>query len=248
MKTATVTLDGKQREVASGIVRALDLYSRLEVDHNESVVSLHQDDEVDIPLLADDHVIIRGGEALSAIARAELPEANPVLKNNVRITMNGISVVLSGLNSKITADELAAYDLDAVSPRCLYWVSGENDDIFLHRDLSIVVREGDSYVVLPSEDGAIIDLEKCSKADRKPPSGDFTYRIRVDGDLFDIKSRETTGEDVMSLAGKKYGEWSLNQKLAGGRRKPVDAEEVVDLAKPGVERFETVRRQAQQGA
>ena len=61
-----------------------------------------------------------------------------------------------------------------------------------------------------------------------------------------MEGAQISGDVILHLVGKSLGDWSLNQKLRGGKRIKVDAG-IVDLSKPGIERFETVRRQAQQG-
>ena len=71
--------------------------------------------------------------------------------------------------------------------------------------------------------------------------------IKIDGDEYKVTEKVMTGEDILGLAGKSYDEWSMNRKLKGGRRVPVTKDQLVDLSEPGVERFETVKKQAQQG-
>ena len=119
-------------------------------------------------------------------------------------------------------------------------------DVEIADDMTIVVQDADSYFVIPPASDDAIDLEECGKNDRRPPKG-HKYRIRIDGDKYTVDSEKITGADILALVEKCDDEWSLNQKLHGGKRERVKANDVVDLSYPGIERFETVRRQAQQG-
>ena len=119
-------------------------------------------------------------------------------------------------------------------------------DVFIQDKLNLVVQGTDSYFTIPSGDDDLVDLEKCAKSGRKPPKGQH-YRIKIDDDKYRVEQQELTGEEILMLAGKGYSEWSLNQKLRGGRRMPIKKDKIIDFSKEGVERFETVMIQAQQG-
>ena len=69
----------------------------------------------------------------------------------------------------------------------------------------------------------------------------------MDREKYVVPSAEVTGANVLALVSKTPEEWSLNQKMHGGRRIRIRPDEIVDLVQPGIERFEAVRRQAQQG-
>ena len=61
------------------------------------------------------------------------------------------------------------------------------------------------------------------------------------------KRKKMKGTEILRLVGKTYNEWSLNQKFCGGRRMSIKPEDSVDFTQKGIERFETVPKQAQQG-
>ena len=90
-----------------------------------------------------------------------------------------------------------------------------------------------------------IDIEEYSKQNRRPPRSD-AYKIRVDRQTFIVEKAIIAGEEILALVEKSLSEWSLNMKIHGGRRIKVDAR-TIDLCEGRIERFETVRRQAQQG-
>ena len=113
-------------------------------------------------------------------------------------------------------------------------------------DVRLVVQDTDVYFVIPPGDaGGPADVEECGRHDRRLPKGG-TYRYRLDRKTYTVDKAEIKGSEILDRAGKNLTEWSLNQKLRGGRRIKVD-DRLVDLTKRGIERFESVRRQAQQG-
>ena len=117
--------------------------------------------------------------------------------------------------------------------------------------MTIVVQDGNSFFVIPSNDGSThgdpIDIEGCGKHGRRPPKG-HKYRIRIDGQKHLVEAEKVTGAEILGLVAKNADEWALNQKLKGGKRERIKPNDVVDISQLGVERFETVRRQAQQGS
>jgi hypothetical protein len=92
----------------------------------------------------------------------------------------------------------------------------------------------------------IIDIEEFAKSGRpKPPAR--SYRFRVDRANYVIREPKITGREILKLADKTPEEYILSQKFPGGQVKTIEAGEVVDLREPGVERFMTMRRDAQEG-
>ncbi len=57
-----------------------------------------------------------------------------------------------------------------------------------------------------------------------------------------------TGREILALAGKNPPEqFILTQKIRGGNLHTVELDERVDFTKPGIERFNTLPRQVQEG-
>ena len=151
--------------------------------------------------------------------------------------------------AKITGLELK--QLDKELPQGRLFADIENGpDAELADDKTILVQEGNSFFVIPAAEdateGSPIDIEECGKHGRPPPKGQ-QYRIRIDHEKFIVGSGNISGAHILALIDKTPEDWALNQKLKGGKRERIKAGDVVDVARPGVERFETVRRQAQQG-
>jgi predicted ribosome quality control (RQC) complex YloA/Tae2 family protein len=91
------------------------------------------------------------------------------------------------------------------------------------------------------------DLEQLAKAGHKPPPAK-RYRIRVDDQYFVVHKSSMTGREILVLAGKNPPEqFILTQKIRGGNLHTVELNERVDFTKPGIERFNTLPRQVQEG-
>ena len=242
MQQTQIQLDGVNKPIRSGLVLVTDLYEL--ADCHDKRIFLNREDGIDIPLVAGEYVLIHGGEKF-VVGESSI-ENNPPLRNEVRPEFNG-SRTLALSNAKITGKSLKEKD-DKFPDGRLFADIEDGVDVEILDDMMIVVQNADSYFVIPpaADDGDAIDLEECGKNERKPPKG-RRYRIRVDGAKHIVDSATIPGSKILGLVGKRFDEWSLNQKLHGGKREKIDAETEVDLTCPGVERFETIRRQAQQG-
>lgn len=236
----TIQIDGQAKSIHSGFVSVDDLYKI--ADCNEERLFLSRDDDIDIPLLTGEFILIHGGERL--VVGKTCIEDNPPLRNIVRPEFNG-SRDIALPQAKITGKALKEQD-DKFPQGRLFADIEDGVDVEITDDMTIVIQDADSYFVIPPASDDAIDLEECGKNDRRPPKG-HKYRIRIDGEKHNVDSAEITGIGILALVEKRDDEWSLNQKLNGGKRERIGANDLVDLSRPGIERFETVRRQAQQG-
>ncbi len=257
----TIRIDGRGHAVEAGLVsgnRLRDLAGVAD-DHPFALV---RDAGPGTPLSASEVVLLRGGESFVATDASEDATSGP--PSPVTPEFNGSREVVVE-DGKVAAEDLAKRDPEVACGRLFATVS-ENPsedpnqdqhqapDEGLHVEIAvgttIVVQSTDSYFVVPhpedAPDETFIDIEECTKYERPPPRW-HRYRIRVDHKKFVVEKRVVSGAEVLGLVEKRPADWALNQKLRGGRRIRIEAHEEVDLAEPGVERFETVRRQAQQG-
>lgn len=86
----------------------------------------------------------------------------------------------------------------------------------------------------------IIDIEAYAKQGKKPHKG-VRYKIRVDKETYIVHQSEITGQQILELAGKvPITQYRLDMKLHGGATEKIELTAVVDLTKPGVERFMTL--------
>ena len=93
----------------------------------------------------------------------------------------------------------------------------------------------------------IIDLEEYAKKGERPPLAKG-YRIRINGDPYVINKPMITGREVLTLAGLLPPEaYTLRIKAAGAKPEKVGLDEMVDLRKPGVEKFKALPRDQTEG-
>ncbi|MCY4306284.1 MAG: multiubiquitin domain-containing protein [Aestuariivita sp.] len=242
--TTNIEIDSKKYAIEAGLVSTRVIYDLAGCENRR--VFLNQQDEIDIPLDSDSFLIIRGSE--SFVTGDSPIEDNPPLRNAIQLRLNG-ELNHSLPKAIITGKELKAFDPEHPKGRLFADIS-TGPDAEIADDIKIVVQEGNSFFVIPSSDGSStgdpVDVEDCGKHDRRPPKGQ-KYRIRIDRDKYTVNEEQITGAQILALVKKELENWSLNQKLRGGERKRIEANDLVDVSQPGIERFETVRRQAQQG-
>ena len=245
MSEVTIMLAGEQIEIEKGLKKLGELYEKLSIKPNEKCLYLNKSKDIDIPLLPDEHIIIHGDEDIFADNINEDIGDNPAVRNPVRFELNGRKIEQGLERVKVSGKDISCRDEDLESPKLFTDVMGKTDD-FVQDDITLVVQETDVYFTVPSGDDDAIDLEECAKKGRRPPKVK-KYKIKIDKEKHKVKKQKMEGSEILSLAGKTYNDWSLNQKFSGGLRKSIGAEEIVDFAQEGIERFETVMKQAQQG-
>lgn len=246
MSTLSIRLNGAETSVNSGLTKVTDFYEKLRVKPDEKWLYLNREGDIDIPLHPEDHIIIHGGENIVVGNIDSNIGENPLVRSPLFPEFNG-KKLKSGFNkAKITGEQLMEMDME-IHPNKLFADLNKRADAFIAGGLTVVVQEADAYFTIPVGDDDVVDLEACSRADRKPPKGQGKYKIKIDGEKYTVVKQEVTGEEILALVEKGYDEWTLNQKMRGGMRKPIEKNERVDLTQPGIERFETVRKQAQQG-
>ena len=92
-----------------------------------------------------------------------------------------------------------------------------------------------------------VDLETYAKSGQKPPKA-HRYRVRIDENYYVVHKANVTGRELLELAAKlPPTAFILTQKIRGGAVRTIDLDDVVDLSAPGVERFNTLPREVQEG-
>jgi len=87
----------------------------------------------------------------------------------------------------------------------------------------------------------VYDLEHCSKHGLHIPKGARLFRIRIDKENYVVNVLEMTGKELLKLAGKTpVEEYGLYQKIHGGKRVRIGLDETVDFTSPGIEKFNTL--------
>jgi hypothetical protein len=85
----------------------------------------------------------------------------------------------------------------------------------------------------------LIDIEHYSNTKQKPPAGK-RYQVKVDDQTIVFNKEKVTGLEILEAACRTPAEcYTLYQKLKDCDFEKVSLTEVVDLTKPGIERFVT---------
>ena len=242
---AEFTIDGIPQSTDQCALQGAFLYKLVNIDGK--VLFLSQEDDIDVPVLEHDIVAIHGGEKFLTGDQGVVEDNPPVRKERRPEFNSARNIVLT--HAKITGKALKENDPEFPAGR-LFLDCETTVDLEITDDMTIVVQNRDSYFVIPQgseSESDIVDIEECSLHGRPPPKQE-KYRIRVDKKKFDVRFRVLEGTEILKLVEKTYNEWSLNQKHHNGKRIKIGPEDKVDLALPGIERFETVRNVAQQGS
>jgi hypothetical protein len=86
----------------------------------------------------------------------------------------------------------------------------------------------------------IADLEEYARQGKQPPHC-RGYRIRVNGNRFEVFEPKPTGRAILTLAGfTPPEEYTLRVKVAGQKPERVGLDERVDLRRPGIEKFKAL--------
>ena len=244
MADVTIVVDGAEQTCSAGLISGASLYAI--AGPGCTGLCWKREDGTEIPLSPTDRMQIRGGEVF--VSGAPAGEDNPQLSETISPEFNGLRE-LQLLQAKISGRALRENDEEFPQGRLFLVLEEEELDAEIGDDAVVVVREEDAYLVIPRGEGDddAVDVEECGRHGRRVPRH-RQYRIRIDREKRIVETREITGRQILELVGKSYHEWALNRKLPDARRVRVEPDETVDLAEPGVERFETVRRQAQQGS
>ena len=177
MKTVQFKVDGVSYQTPLGLT-AVSVVLAI-ADCIGKGLFLSREDDIDIPLRPNEHLVIRGGEEF--VTGSSSIENNPPVRNEISPEFNG-SRNISLSVAKIQGNKLRDYDVKFPNGRLFVDIDG-GVDAEIRDDMTIVIQDSDSYFVIPpNKDGDdAIDVEECSQHDRKPPHT-RKYRIRVDGE------------------------------------------------------------------
>jgi hypothetical protein len=93
----------------------------------------------------------------------------------------------------------------------------------------------------------IADLEEYARRGERPPHC-RGYRIRINGERYEIMKSDPTGREILHLAGLvPPNNYTLRVKIGGEPPKKIGLDEKVDLRRPGVEKFKALPRDQQEG-
>ncbi|MCY4000294.1 MAG: multiubiquitin domain-containing protein [Bacteroidetes bacterium] len=235
-----IQIDGKDHSLPSGLIEITDLYELADCGNMQLFLVRYND--LEIPLMIGEYLCVHGGEVLKT--KKDINEEVSSQCNEVRPVFNSArNIVIDSV--KITGKELKKFDSTFPEGRLFIESHGEVD-VEISDDMTIIIQEQDSYFVIPPSLEDVIDHEECGKHNRKPPRG-YSYCIRIDTTQHVVDSDTLSGAEILALAEKRTDEWSLNKKWHGGKRERVATDDQINLSHCGIERFETVPKQAQYG-
>lgn len=245
MTTIAIQLCNRQATYAPDLTKAAIFYEKAAVKPKENWLYLDRGQDVKTPLLPDDHIILHGGERIVAGDASMEGGTNPEVHPPIIPTLNDGKLEHGLTKAKITGAQLSRLDKDLETSRL--FAKLPHIDICIPNDMTLIIQDTDCYFTVPASEDDAIDLEECARYERTPPRGQPFYLVKIDGEKYRFSKQVVTGEELLSTVEKTYDDWSLNRKFLNGRRRAIAKDTDVDLTDFGIERFETIRKQAQQG-
>ena len=120
---------------------------------------------------------------------------------------------------------------------------GETAEVIIHETAHVEAAEHDGEIVIDE----VVDIEVYVREQKTVPLA-RAYRIRIDKPHYVVEVPEMTGRQILELAGKKPPEDYVLRQILHGQPVKVDHDAVVDFRTPGVEKFKTMLKTAQDGA
>lgn len=118
---------------------------------------------------------------------------------------------------------------------------GDADPVVVSITETLVIEDGE---ILEE----IIEIEEYAKAGRTPHPRAKGYLIRVDKQKVLFDRSKVTGREILEAAGKKPPkDYILRQIIKGGGLEKIELDQIVDLARHGVEKFKTMLKTAKDG-
>ncbi|MDO7874235.1 multiubiquitin domain-containing protein [Hymenobacter sp. ASUV-10] len=110
-----------------------------------------------------------------------------------------------------------------------------------HNHPEVIIRTPNGEIIIDLED---LFNRKCDHPEHDPGEVIY-YRIKVDGKTFDVKQHSMTGRELLQLVGKTPEKHRLHQ--LGHGQVEIEANDEVDFRTPGIERFQSVAKHANEG-
>ncbi|WP_374572368.1 multiubiquitin domain-containing protein [Phenylobacterium sp.] len=92
----------------------------------------------------------------------------------------------------------------------------------------------------------VVDIEVYVREQKTVPLA-RAYRIRIDKPYYVVEVPKMTGRQILELAGKNPPEDYVLRQIIHGQPVKVEHNAVVDFRTPGVEKFKTMLKTAQDG-
>jgi hypothetical protein len=115
-------------------------------------------------------------------------------------------------------------------------------EIEVHEDHHVQISECDGEIIVDD----VVDIEIYVREKKRVPLA-RAYRIRIDKDYYTVEQPSLTARELLVLAGKSPPEKYVLRQIVDGRPIKLELEDVVDFRAPGVEKFKTMLKTAQDG-
>lgn len=151
MKTKSIKIDGIAHVVHPGLVQGRELFELVGGLSAPAQLLIDLDGEIDIPVIADDYLVIRGGERF-VIGDGRPPiDDNPCLKHPVRIKLNGHEVEQEAAfhRPKVTIEDIRRLDPNAQpGDGVILDLRGLADEVF-PPSARLILHGGEEFLTVP---------------------------------------------------------------------------------------------------
>ncbi len=120
---------------------------------------------------------------------------------------------------------------------------GETAEVVICETAHVEATEIEGEIVIDE----VIDIEVYVREQKTVPLA-RAYRIRIDKHYYVVEVPEMTGRQILELADKNPPADYVLRQIIHGQPVKVDQDAVVDFRTPGVEKFKTMLKTAQDGA
>ena len=162
IKSVAVTIDRKHYQIAPGFIQGNALQQLGGISGNEQLL-FEIDHEVDVPVGANDYLVIRGGEEFSIGDGSPPIEDNPCLRHPLRIHLNDNMVPESSAlrHAKALGLEIKALDPSIKPSDGLFVDIKHLADEPVRDDQRIIIQKHDAFITTPcgnvGEGGVVFD-------------------------------------------------------------------------------------------
>ena len=119
---------------------------------------------------------------------------------------------------------------------------GDAAEVIIHETAYVEATELDGEIVIDE----VIDIEVYVREQKTVPLA-RAYRIRIDKPYYVVEVPEMTGRQILELAGKKPPADYVLRQIIHGQPVKLELDEVIDFRTPGIEKFKTMLKTAQDG-
>lgn len=131
---------------------------------------------------------------------------------------------------------------DAPDPSVAACAPSNAIQIEVREEHIVQVSEHDGEIVVDE----VVDIEIYVREKKRVPLA-RAYRIRIDKAYHTLEQPSLKARDLLILAGKLPPEKYVLRQIIDGRPVKLELEDVVDFRAPGVEKFKTMLKTAQDG-